>query len=91
MPPLLVTPEQRRDAKAINFGIVYGMGAFRLAAKLGIDRKQARDYLETFHERYAGVRRFHETCIKQAHADGVAVTLYGLSPACSGDAFKLAA
>ena len=77
VPPLLVTPEQRRDAKAINFGIVYGMGAFRLAAELGIDRKQARDYLETFHERYAGVRRFHETCIKQAHADGVAVTLYG--------------
>ena len=45
VPPLLVTPEQRRDAKAIGFGIVYGMGAFRLAAEAGIDRKQARDYL----------------------------------------------
>jgi len=77
VPPLLVSPEQRRDAKAINFGIVYGMGAFRLASELGIPRPQAQEYLQTFHERYAGVRRFHENCIKQAHAEGCAVTLYG--------------
>ncbi len=77
VPPLLVSPDQRRDAKAINFGIVYGMGAFRLAAELGIDRAQAREYLSTFHERYAGVRRFHETCVKQAHAEGCALTLFG--------------
>ena len=77
VPPLLVSPEQRRDAKAINFGIVYGMGAFRLASELGISRPQAQEYLQTFHERYAGVRRFHENCIKQAHAEGCAVTLYG--------------
>ncbi len=77
VPPLLVTPDQRRDAKAINFGIVYGMGAFRLASELGIPRPQAQEYLQTFHERYAGVRRFHENCIKQAHAEGCAVTLYG--------------
>ena len=77
VPPLLVSPDQRRDAKAINFGIVYGMGAFRLAAELGIDRSQAREYLSTFHERYAGVRRFHETCVKQAHAEGYALTLFG--------------
>jgi DNA polymerase-1 len=77
VPPLLVSPDQRRDAKAINFGIVYGMGAFRLASELGIPRPQAQEYLQTFHERYAGVRRFHENCIKQAHAEGCAVTLYG--------------
>ena len=53
------------------------MGAFRLAAELGIDRSQAREYLSTFHERYAGVRRFHETCVKQAHAEGYALTLFG--------------
>ena len=77
VPPLLVTPEMRRDAKAINFGIVYGMGAFRLASELNIDRAQAKTYLETFHERYAGVRRFHETCVKQAHGEGFAMTIYG--------------
>jgi DNA polymerase-1 len=53
------------------------MGAFRLASELGIPRPQAQEYLQTFHERYAGVRRFHENCIKQAHAEGCAVTLYG--------------
>jgi DNA polymerase-1 len=77
VPPLLVTPEMRRDAKAINFGIVYGMGAFRLATELGIPRAQAQEYLETFHERYAGVRRFHEECVKQAHSENRAMTLYG--------------
>jgi DNA polymerase-1 len=77
VPPLLVSPEQRRQAKAINFGIVYGMGAFRLATELGISRAEANTYLDRFHARYAGVRTFHESCVQAAHSDGYATTIFG--------------
>ena len=55
---MMVTPEARRDAKAVNFGIVYGISGFGLAQQLGISRKQAEQYIVCF-ERYGGVRRFH--------------------------------
>jgi DNA polymerase-1 len=77
VPPLLVTPAQRRDAKAVNFGIVYGQTAFGLAAALGIDRKEADLYIRAYFERYAGVKRFIETTIAEVRRTGVSVNLYG--------------
>src|SRR5208283_5184432 len=58
VPPMMVTPEARRDAKAVNFGIVYGISAFGLAAQLGISRGEAERYIRGYFERYSGVRRF---------------------------------
>src|SRR5207247_11280940 len=58
VPPLMVTPEARRDAKAVNFGIVYGISAFGLAAQLGISRAEAERYIRNYFDRYAGVRRW---------------------------------
>ena len=77
VPPLLVTSAQRRDAKAVNFGIVYGQTAFGLAAGLGIERKEADLYIRAYFERYAGVRRFIETTIAEVRRTGVSVNLYG--------------
>jgi len=57
IPPLMITPEQRRNAKAVNFGIVYGQTPFGLAASLGIERKEADLYIRAYFERYSGVRR----------------------------------
>ena len=58
VPPMLVTKEARNNAKAVNFGIVYGISAFGLAANLGISRKEADTYIKSYFERYAGVKRF---------------------------------
>jgi DNA polymerase-1 len=77
VPPLLVTPAQRRDAKAVNFGIVYGQTAFGLAAALGIERKEADLYIRAYFERYAGVRRFIDSTIAEVRRTGVSVNLYG--------------
>jgi DNA polymerase-1 len=77
VPPLMVTPEHRRNAKAVNFGIVYGQTPFGLAAQLGIDRKEADLYIRAYFERYAGVRRFIDTTIAEVRRTGVALTLSG--------------
>jgi DNA polymerase-1 len=77
VPPLMITAEQRRDAKAVNFGIVYGQTAFGLAAALGIDRKEADLYIRAYFERYAGVRRFIETTVAEVRRTGVSTNLYG--------------
>jgi len=77
VPPLMVTPEQRRDAKAVNFGIVYGQTAFGLAGALGIDRKEADLYIRAYFERYAGVRRFIDSTIAEVRRTGVALNLFG--------------
>jgi len=77
IPPLMVTPEQRRNAKAVNFGIVYGQTAFGLASSLGIDRKEADLYIRAYFERYAGVRRFIDATIAEVRRTGVAVNLFG--------------
>src|SRR6202044_9834 len=58
VPPLMVTPDMRRNAKAVNFGIVYGQTPFGLAASLGIDRKEAELYIQTYFELHAGVKKF---------------------------------
>lgn len=77
VPPLMVTPEMRRNAKAVNFGIVYGQTAFGLAQGLGIDRREADTYIKAYFERYAGVRKFIDSTIAEVRRTGVAVTLLG--------------
>lgn len=73
----LVTADQRRAAKAINFGIVYGMSAFRLARELRIPRGRAADYMKQYFARYPQVERFMESAKASAHEKGYAETLWG--------------
>ncbi|MEW6267206.1 MAG: DNA polymerase I [Thermodesulfobacteriota bacterium] len=75
--PALVTPEMRREAKAINFGIVYGLQAFGLARQLGIDRKVAQGYIEAYFQRYAGVKAFIDRTLTEARRTGLVTTLLG--------------
>ena len=76
-PPLMVTREMRNNAKAVNFGIVYGQTAFGLAQALGIDRREADTYIKAYFERYSGVRKFIDATIAQVRKTGVALTLLG--------------
>lgn len=75
--PLMVTPEMRRSAKAVNFGIVYGQTPFGLAQQLCIDRKEAELYIRRYFERYSGVREFIDRTIAEVRQTGVAKTLLG--------------
>ena len=77
VPPMLVTREARNNAKAVNFGIVYGISAFGLSANLGISRKEAEAYIKAYFERYAGVKRFIDETIAKTRETGVARTLFG--------------
>jgi DNA polymerase-1 len=77
VPPLMVTPEARRSAKAVNFGIVYGISGFGLAAQLGISRAEAEKYIRNYFERYSGVRRFIDETIAEVRRTGVTHTLFG--------------
>ena len=72
-----VTSEQRRSAKAINFGLIYGMSAFGLARQLGISRTDAQTYVDTYFERYPGVRRYMDETRAEAAETGYVETLYG--------------
>ena len=72
-----VTAEQRRRAKAVNFGIVYGLSDFGLARDLGIGRREAAGYIERYFERYHGVREFLDKTVADAHTNGFVTTLYG--------------
>jgi len=75
--PRLVTPDMRRAAKAVNFGIVYGQTPFGLAQSLCIDRKEAELYIFRYFERYAGVREFIDRTIAEVRKAGVSKTLLG--------------
>ncbi len=75
--PEEVTPEQRRSAKAINFGLIYGMSAFGLARQLGIERGIAQEYVDLYFARYPGVREFMERIRVQARTDRYVETLFG--------------
>ena len=75
--PGFITPELRRQAKAINFGIVYGMGAFKLGKELDISRKMAQTYINNYFERYAGVKTYIDSTIATARETGEVVTLLG--------------
>ncbi|HZX24192.1 MAG TPA: DNA polymerase I [Woeseiaceae bacterium] len=72
-----VTGEQRRSAKAINFGLIYGMSAFGLARQLGIPRADAQAYVERYFERYPGVRAYMDSTREQAHEKGYVETVMG--------------
>ena len=72
-----VTPNERRAAKAINFGLMYGMSAFGLARNLGIGRGEAQDYIATYFARYPGVRDFMERTRQQARDQGYVETVFG--------------
>ena len=73
----LVTSQQRSAAKAINFGIVYGMSAFRLSNELKIPRREAQDYLDGYFARYPQVQRVHEELKEAARSQGFSTTLWG--------------
>jgi DNA polymerase-1 len=72
-----VDNQQRRAAKAINFGLMYGMGPFGLARQLGIGRGEAQDYIARYFQRYPGVRDFMDRVREQAHRDGYVETVFG--------------
>ena len=72
-----VTAEQRRSAKAINFGLIYGMSAFGLATRLGISRGEAQKYVDLYFERYPGVRRYMDETRRQARERGYVETVFG--------------
>jgi DNA polymerase I len=75
--PAEVTPEQRRYAKTINFGLIYGMGAFGLAQSLGIAQVAAKNYIDRYFERFAGVRRYMDATRAAAREKGYVETLFG--------------
>lgn len=75
--PLEVTPEQRRYAKVINFGLIYGMSAFGLASQLNIERSAAQAYMERYFERYPGVARYMERTRDMAKRQGYVETVFG--------------
>ncbi|WP_194788568.1 DNA polymerase I [Pseudomonas sp. UFMG81] len=72
-----VTSDQRRSAKAINFGLIYGMSAFGLAKQIGVDRKQSQDYIDRYFARYPGVLAYMERTRAQAAEQGFVETLFG--------------
>ncbi len=77
MPLQMVTPLMRSRAKAVNFGIVYGIGAFSLAKEIGVTRKEADDYIKGYLRHYAGVDKYMETVANDAKEKGYVSTLWG--------------
>ncbi|MGD0930101.1 MAG: DNA polymerase I [Candidatus Korobacteraceae bacterium] len=77
VPPLMVEAEHRRRAKAVNFGIVYGLSAFGLSQQIGIDTKEAKRFIEAYFEKYSGVREFIDRTLEQARRDQKVTTLFG--------------
>ena len=75
--PLAQTPEHRRAAKAINFGIIYGLSAFGLAQQLGIPQKEAAQFISAYFARYRGVKEFLDKMLAETRKTGVAKTLFG--------------
>ena len=72
-----ITPEMRSRAKAVNFGIVYGISEFGLADNLKVSRREAADFIARYFERYPSIRTFMDECVAQGKANGYSVTLYG--------------
>ena len=77
IPPMLVGPDERSRAKAVNFGIIYGLSAFGLARQLNIPQGDARDYIRLYFERYSKVKQFKEATIEQTKRTGFSRTLFG--------------
>ncbi|MEK7279966.1 MAG: DNA polymerase I, partial [Nitrospirota bacterium] len=75
LPPELITPEMRRRAKTVNFGIIYGMSPYGLSADLGISQKDAKDYIESYFSHYPGVKVFINGIIKKTREIGYVTTI----------------
>jgi DNA polymerase I len=75
--PGLVTPEMRRQAKTINFGVIYGQGAFSLARELGVSTRVAKEFIDSYFERHSGAREFLDSCVRNAERDGFVTTILG--------------
>ena len=75
--PELVTPEMRRQAKTINFGVIYGQGAFSLAKQLGVSPKLAREFIDNYFARHSGAQKFLESCVTVAEKQGYVTTILG--------------
>ena len=77
MPEYMVTPEMRRHAKAVNFGIIYGISEYGLAKDLGISRVRAREFIEGYFATYPGVKKYMNEAIETAKEKGYVQTLFG--------------
>ena len=77
VPPLMVTPDHRRQAKVVNFGIVYGLSAFGLSQQLGIEPGDAKQFIAAYFEKYKGVRNFIDKTLEEARRDLKVKTLFG--------------
>jgi DNA polymerase-1 len=77
VPPLMVTPDHRRQAKVVNFGIVYGLSAFGLSQNLGIEPGEAKQFISAYFEKYSGVRSFIDKTLDEARRDLKVKTLFG--------------
>jgi DNA polymerase I len=77
VPPLMVTPDHRRQAKVVNFGIVYGLSAFGLSQNLGIEPSEAKQFIVNYFEKYAGVRAFIDRTLEEARRELKVKTLFG--------------
>ena len=77
VPPLMVTPDRRRQAKVVNFGIVYGLSAFGLSQQLGIEPAEAKQFINAYFEKYKGVRAFIDKTLDDARHDQKVKTLFG--------------
>jgi DNA polymerase-1 len=77
VPPLMQTHEHRRRAKAVNYGIVYGLSPFGLAQQLGIDQAEAKQFIDDYFATYAGVRKYRERCLEEVRRTGLVRTLFG--------------
>lgn len=77
VPPLMVTPDHRRQAKVVNFGIVYGLSAFGLSQNLGIEPSEAKQFITNYFEKYAGVRAFIDKTLEEARREMKVKTLFG--------------
>ena len=75
--PADITKDERRAAKTINFGVIYGMSAFRLQKDLGVTRKEANDFLESYFSLFKGVREFIDNTIKEVKQTGFTTTILG--------------
>ena len=77
MPPVMVTPEMRSAAKAVNFGIIYGIGAFSLSKDIGTSVAQAKKYISDYLDKYPKVNEFMESTVENASRDGYVTTMFG--------------
>jgi len=77
VPPMMITAEHRRRAKAVNFGIVYGLSPFGLAQQLQIDKAEAKHFIDAYFEKYKGVRQYLDSALEVARREQRVKTLFG--------------